>query len=102
MQNVEEEHLYSILKELQKRHHYKQRGRPSFCTELKRYALLLRYTSKQPCKLPSLLEKIQRGGVESINYSSKIDPGKSILSQEGVLMLDEMYLQKGTQLHECK
>ena len=84
-----------------------QRGRPSFSSELIPYALLLRYVFKQAYKfllekflLPSfsLLEKIQRGGVESITAAKSLLE-KGHLSQDCVLMVDEMYLQKGTQFH---
>ena len=99
-----EEHPNSILKELQKRH-YKQRGRSSFSAEIIRYALLLPYTSlknlflgKFPLPSFSLLEKIQRGGVESI-ISPKSPLEKAHLSQDSILTIDEVYLQKGTQLH---
>ena len=107
MKNVVEEHPYTILKELQKRQHFKRRGRPSFSPEIIRYALLLRYTSKQAYKLLlekfplpsfSLLEKIQSGGVESISAAKSLRE-KGHLSQDCILMVDEMYIQKGTQFH---
>ena len=50
MQNVVEEQPYSILKELQKRQHYKQRGHQSFSAEQIRYVLQLCSTSKQAYK----------------------------------------------------
>ena len=80
IKNVVEEDPYSILNVLQKRQHYKPKNCPPFSADLIRYALLLRYTSRQAYKLLlekiplpsfSLLEKIQSGGV-GINYSSKI------------------------------
>ena len=100
IKNVVEEYPYSILNELQKRYYhiistnpsaragydtrsifkrslinqkaefYKPKSRPPFSEDLIRYALLLRYTSRQACKLHlgnfplpyfSLLEKIQTG-----------------------------------------
>ena len=75
IKNVLEEDPHSILNELQKRQHYKPKGRPPFSADLIRYALLLRYTSRQAYKLLlekfplpsfSLLEKIQSSGVGSI------------------------------------
>ena len=107
IKNVVEEDPYSILNELQKRQHYKPKGRPPFSADLICYALQLRYTSKQAYKLflekfplPSfsLLEKIQSGGVGSITaVKSLLEKGH--LSQDCVLLVDEMYLQKGTQFH---
>ena len=102
-----EEDPYSILNELQKIQGYKPKGRPPFSADLIRYALLLRYTSRQAYKLllekfplpsSSLLEKIQSDGVGSITaVKSLLEKGH--LSQDSVLLVDEMYLQKGTQFH---
>ena len=106
IQNVVEEQPYSIKKELQKRQ-YKQRGCLSFSAEQIRYALILRYMSKQANKLLlekfllssfSLFEKIQRGGVDSITAAKSLLE-KGHFSQDCVLMVDGMYLQKGTQFH---
>ena len=90
-----------------KRQHYKPKGCPPFSADLIRYALLLRYTSRQAYKLLlekfplpsfSLLEKIQSGGVGSITaVKSLLEKGHP--SQACVLLVDEMYLQKGTQFH---
>ena len=106
IKNVVEEDPYSILNELQKRH-YKPKGRPPFSANLICYALLLCYTSRQAYKLLlekfpsptfSLLEKIQSGGVGSITaVKSLLEKGH--LFQNCVLLVDEMYLQKGTQFH---
>ena len=101
MKNMVEEHPYSILKELQERQHYKQRGRPSFFAKLIHYALPLRYTSKQAYKLLlekfplpsfSLFEKIQRGGIES-NTAAKW------LLEKIIFPMTVLMLQKGTQFH---
>ena len=46
---------YSILNELEKRKHYKPKGRPPFSSEIIRFALLTRYTSAQAYRL--MLEK---------------------------------------------
>ena len=102
-----EEDPYSILNELQKRQHYKPKGRPPFSTDLIHDALLQRYTSRQAYKLLlekfplpsfSLLEKIQSGGVGSIT-AVKAPLKKGHLSQDCVSLVDETYLQKGTQFH---
>ena len=106
IKNVEEEDPYLILNELQKRH-YKSKGCPPFSADLICYAILLRYTSRQAYKLLlekfplpsfSLLEKIQSGGVGSITAVKSLLE-KDHLSQDCVLLVDEMYLQKGTQFH---
>ena len=96
MENVVEEHLYITNI---------RRSCLSFFAELICYALLLCYTSKQAYKLllkkfplpsfSSLLEKIKTGDVESIP-DAKLLLLKGHLTQDCVLMVDEMYLQKGT------
>ena len=98
IKNVEDPYL--ILNELQKRQRYKPKGSPPFSADLIRYALLLCYTSSQGYKLllekfplPSftLLEQIQSGGVGSITaVKSLLEKGN--LSQDCVLLVDEMYL----------
>ena len=102
IQSVVEKQSYSILKELQKWQLYKQRRCPSFIAELIRYTLLQRYTSKQVYKLLlekfplpsfSLLEKIERGGIESITPAKSLVE-KGHLSQDHVWMVDEIYHKK--------
>ena len=92
----------SILDELEQRKHMKPKGRPPYSAAMIRYALLLRYTSAQAYRvllkqfpLPSfsLLNKIQQGGVDSIKALKRLrEKGK--ISEDVVLMADEMYLQK--------
>ena len=107
IKNSAEEHPYSILDELRKRQHYKPKGRPPYSSELIRYALLLRYTSAQAYRmllekfpLPSfsLLEKLKKGGIDSIQAANKLKENGD-LCEDIILMVDEMYLQKGTQFH---
>ena len=72
-----------------------------------RFSLLLRYTSLQayrillekfPMPSLSLLNKIQSGGVDAVkSIKHLLDIGE--ISQDIVLMFDEMYLQKSTQFH---
>ena len=57
------------------------------------YELLL---EKFPLLTFTLFEKIQRGGVESIT-AAKLFFEKGHLSQNCVLMVNEKYVQKGTQ-----
>ena len=72
-----------------------------------RYALLLRYTSLQSYKLLlekfplpsiSLLDKLQQGDVDAFK-PVKILREKGEISDDVILMDDEMYLQKCTQFH---
>ena len=53
---------------------------------------------KFPLPSFSLLEKIQNGGVDSVKAAKALKE-KGELSEEIILMADEMYLQKGTQFH---
>ena len=95
-----EENPYSILNELQKRQHYKPEGRSPFSADLIRYPLRQAYKLLlEKLSLPffSLLEKIHI--YSSKIYSSKITLGKKVIFFRTVLLVDEMYLQKGTQFH---
>ena len=96
---------YSILNELEKRKHYKPKGRPPFSSEIIRFALLTRYTSAQAYRLMlekfplpsfSTLAKIQQGGIDAIKAVSLLLE-KGEISKDIILMVDEMYLQKRTQ-----
>ena len=95
----------SILEELEQRKHFKPKGRPPYSAAVIRYALLLRYTSAQAYRtllkqfpLPSfsLLNKIQKGGVDSIKALKRLREEDKI-SEDLVLMADEMYLQMGSE-----
>ena len=95
----------SIMDELEQRKHMQPKGRPPYSAAVIRYALLLRYTSAQAYRqllkefpLPSfsLLSKIQRGGVDSIK-ALKCLREKGKISEDLVLMADEMYLQKASE-----
>ena len=105
MRSIAAQHPYPILEELQKRQHYKPHGRPPYSAEVIRFALLSRYTSPQAYKqlletfpLPSLslLTKLQHGGIDSMK-AAKMLFGQGLISEDIILMTDEMYLQKGTQ-----
>ena len=100
MENVAEEHPYSILKEIQKDNMTKQRSRPSVSAELIRDTLLLHYTSKTTRQITSgkvtmtifffIRENLKRW--RRVNYSCKTAPGKKDhLSQDSVLIGDEIY-----------
>ena len=72
-----------------------------------RYALLVRYTSFQAYKLLleefpmpslSLLEKISKGGVDPVK-SAKLLLAKGRISEDVILMIAELYLQKSEEYH---
>jgi hypothetical protein len=82
--------------------------RGPFSSKLLRYALILRHTSLQTYKLLlkefqglpsiSLLRKIQSGGVDALK-SVKFLREQDEISEDVILMLDEMILQKSTVYH---
>lgn len=94
-----------LLDELKQRELYKPKGRPPFSASMIRFALHLRHTSLQAYKLLlekfpmpslSLLTKIQQGGVDSLKALQMLrDKGE--ISNDLIMMVDEMYLQKSTQ-----
>ena len=101
------ENQFSLIDELEKRRHYKPKGRPPYSANMIRYALLLRYTSlaaykqllnKFPLPSISLLNKLHTGGVDAIK-AAKYLKAKGKISRDVILMFDEMYLQKGSQFH---
>ena len=107
VRNFSEQNPYSLIEELENRRNYKPKGHPPLSSEMIRYALLLRYTSLQSyklllekCPLPSisLLNKLQQGGVDAFK-AVKILREKQEISDDVILMADEMYLQKCTQFH---
>ena len=107
MHNVVEEIPTKILDEMKKIVYYKPQGRPPYSQEVLRFALLLRYTSRQaysllldefPLPSFSLLKKLSSGGIDSIKaIQLLLKEGK--ISADCVLMLDEMYLQKSSEYH---
>ena len=82
--------------------YYKPKGRPPFSAAMIRFALHLRHTSAQAYRLLlekfplpsfSLLNKIQKGGVDAVK-GIKLLREKGKMSKDVVLMVDEMFLQK--------
>ena len=80
---------YTLLDELCKRKLFKPKGQPPYSPQMIRYALLLRYTSVQAYKflqekIPfpslSLLQKLQKGGVDSIRAAS-------VLREKGIFFI---------------
>ena len=96
----------SLLSEMLDMANYKPKGRPPYSSSMIRFALHLRYTSFQSYKillekfpLPSIstLNKIQKGGVDALKAVKKLLDGGH-MSSDVILMVDEMFLQKGTSL----
>ena len=81
-------HPESILDELQKREFYnKPQGKQPYSTDVKRYSLMLRYTSPQCYRLlqdkfplPSfrLFRKLHEGGVSSLTAAKQLLEAGSI------------------------
>ena len=91
-----------LIQELQKRQHYKPKGRPPYSSKMIRFSLLMHFTSTQAYKillqkLPfpslSLLAKLKSGSMDVIN-AAKMLRDKGAISEDIILMVDKMYLQK--------
>ena len=108
--NLSENDKFPFLDELNLRHNYSPKGRPPFSAGLMRYALLLYHTSRQAYRLllekfplpsMSLLDRLQRGCIDSMSSASLLrENGK--ISEDIILLCDEMYLQKQAQYHGGK
>ena len=105
LSNKADEMSNNILEELQRRQHYKPKGQPPYSAEMRRYALLLRYSSAQcykyllkqfPFPSFSTLNKLKQGGMDSLKALKFLRETDKI-SKNIVLMADEMYLQKSSQ-----
>ena len=101
--------LREILQEMQKIQYIKVKGRPPYSSDLIRFTLMQRYTSRQSYKLLlnelplpsfSLLQKLTKGGIDPIK-SLKVLLQEKVDSQ-CMLLIDEMYLQKSCQYHVGK
>ena len=101
-QNLNKNDEKDLIKELQKRQHYKPKECLSYSSKMIRFSLLIRYTSTQAYKIllqklpfPSLplLAKLKSGSMNVIN-AAKMLKYKGAISKDIILMVDEMYLQK--------
>ena len=110
IRNVVFDNCNELLDELNKRKFLKPKGRPPYSVGMICYGLHLRHISFQAYKqllekfpLPSisLLNKILQGGVNSIK-ALKILQENGKISNDCILMVDEMYLEKATQYHNGK
>ena len=93
---LEGEQTFSILEEL------KFKKKRIFSSNVIRYSLLLRYTSLQTYRLLmkefpfpslSLLKKITEGQLDAVKCAKSLK-SQGVISEDVVLMFDEMYLQK--------
>ena len=91
-----------ILDELRAISLYKPRGRPPYKTPILRWSLLVRYTSAQSYRLllhefplPSfpLLRRLQQGTLNALK-AAKLLLNEGKISEDIVLLFDEMFLQK--------
>ena len=96
---------FPLLAELQSRQHYKPQGRPPYSSEMIRLALLLRYTSAQAYKIllrnfpfpsVSLLRNLKSENVDAVR-AARLLKKKGAISEDVILMADQMYLQKCVQ-----
>ena len=103
-ESVAESH-YSFWNELNERKLYHPKGRPPYSAKLIRFALHLRHMSLQAYRLLlkefpmpsiSLLNKIQRGGVDALKAITFLR-GKGKMSKDLIISVNEMFLQKCTQ-----
>ena len=106
MHNVVEEMLRNVLCELNKLSYYEPQGRPTYSNKLMRFALMPRYTSRQAYSLlldafPIIIlfeNNIKWCGVEPIKALKLLLQNEQV-SSDCVLLIDDMYLQKGGQYH---
>ena len=99
LQNLNKNDENDLIQELQKRQHYKPKGRPPHSSKMIRFSLLIHYTSTQAYKIllqklpfPSLLAKLKSGSMDVIN-AVKMLKDKGAISKDIILMVDEKYLQ---------
>ena len=102
LQNLNKNDKKNLIQELQKRQHYKPKGRPLYSFKMLRFLLLIRYTSTQAYKILlqklsfpslSLLAKLKSGSMDVIK-AAKMLKDKGAISKAIILMVDEMHLQK--------
>ena len=107
LKNKDENDVYPFLDELRMRKNFKPQGRPPFSSSVIRYALLLRHTSLQSYRLLlqrfpmpslSLLDKIHAGGIDVLK-AVKLLRERGEISEDVMVLVDEMYLQKSCQYH---
>ena len=94
-----------FLLELSNRQHCHPNGQSPYSCEIMLFALLLRYTSGRACKilldklhLPSMfiLRRLKSGSFDAIKAAKKLMENNS-MSEDIILMADELYLQKSAE-----
>ena len=102
LQNLNKKDENDLMQELQKRQYYNPKGRPPYSSKMIRFLLLIRYTSTQAYKILlqkppfpslSLLAKLKSESMDVIK-AAKMLKDKGTISEDIILMVDEMYLQK--------
>lgn len=110
IENFDSDQSNKILEELLEIKNYKKTGRPKYSADILRFALVIRYTSRQAYKLlleqlplpsMSLLKNLKAGGIEPLK-ATKLLLDNNKIGKDVVLLADEMYLQKGMQYHGGK
>ena len=105
LRSIAEQEPNKLQDELQYIKYKKPENGPKYSFQLLQFSLLLRYTSlpaykllKEHFPLPSLslLTKLSKGGIEPLKVE-KVLLDKDKISKDVVLLVDEMYLQKGMQ-----
>ena len=91
-----------IITEMNKIQHYSTKGCPLYFSDMIRFSLMLRYTSAQaytlmmetlPLPAMSTLRKLQKGSVDALKeVKLLLDTGQ--ISNDIIMIIDEMYLQK--------
>ena len=102
LQNLNKNDEKDLIQQLQKRQHYKPKGRPPYSFKMMRFSLLICYMSTQAYKILfqkllfpslSLLAKLKSGSMDVINAAEMLKD-KGAISKDIILMVDEMHLQK--------
>lgn len=110
MHNIAQEQSTVLLDEMKQICYYQRKGRKPYSSEMLRFALMQRYTSRQayaqlldefPLPSFSLLKKLSSGGIEPLK-ALKVLLDEEKVSNDCVLLLDEMYLQKCSEYHGGK
>ena len=107
MRNMSSKFPHSVLSNIHKLMFYKQQGRPPYSSDVLKFSLIQRYTSRQAYAnlleeflLPSIsfLRKLTAGGIDPLKALKTLLENEK-LSKDSVLIVDEMILQKSSDYH---
>ena len=107
IRNTSSEISHSVLSNIHKLMFYKQQGRPPYSSDVPQFSLIQRYTSRQayanhleefPPPSISLLRKLTAGVIEPLKALKTLLQDENI-SNDSVLIVDEMILQKSSDYH---